>query len=565
MAGETSLRLLEQSGGGHYLIGTKCDIVHPIDCHRKAGQRKFATRANGDYWHYQYDAMGQVTSAQKHLADKTDIPGYGFGYAYDADGNLTGDGRWIYTWNGDGAQSAEMAKPRAQRVGEGFRAPFGRKTEQYRLIAMEPTAAAVALGLPNRKLEFVYDYQGRRVQKAIKDWNSGMSAWGTTATESLRFFYDGWNLIVEIDQNDLEVREHVWGLDLAHEMIATGGVGALLATADANGTYYAAYDGNGNITAMVDSLTAFPVAEYEYGPFGQPLRATGPLAADLPYGFSTKYTDAETGLVYYGYRYYYASLGRWLSRDPIGEGGGMNLISVDSNDLINSWDYLGKWIIKRNSKIPYAKATAEIGDTWQSLAKEARLSANEYLKWVQYYINGKLVRGGESPRAGCSYRIPNTAYIMMGQILFYDKNDEVLWTLSMVLYTKFAYVIDEYREMAKLRNNYIVYELKAGLEEFKSAIRDPYAQSIYWASHGSDGRLNGYDDASFNASHAWGTDSHQLANLWLYTCFASEDATNKSGWISLVSEYGTLRAAVGGAYIPSPYSLEDFSPENNEN
>jgi hypothetical protein len=34
---------------------------------------------------------------------------------------------------------------------------------------------------------------------------------------------------------------------------------------------------------------------------------------------STKYTDSETGLLYYGRRYYSPEIGRWCSRDPIGE------------------------------------------------------------------------------------------------------------------------------------------------------------------------------------------------------------------------------------------------------
>jgi RHS repeat-associated protein len=55
------------------------------------------------------------------------------------------------------------------------------------------------------------------------------------------------------------------------------------------------------------------------GPFGEPLRATGPMAKANPLRFSTKYQDAETDLLYYGYRYYNASIGRWLSRDPIAE------------------------------------------------------------------------------------------------------------------------------------------------------------------------------------------------------------------------------------------------------
>jgi RHS repeat-associated protein len=43
------------------------------------------------------------------------------------------------------------------------------------------------------------------------------------------------------------------------------------------------------------------------------------MAKANPFRFSTKYQDEETGLLYYGYRYYDASVGRWPNRDPIGE------------------------------------------------------------------------------------------------------------------------------------------------------------------------------------------------------------------------------------------------------
>ena len=45
------------------------------------------------------------------------------------------------------------------------------------------------------------------------------------------------------------------------------------------------------------------------------------MARANPFRFSTKYQDDESDLVYYGYRYYGASAGRWLSRDPIAEAG----------------------------------------------------------------------------------------------------------------------------------------------------------------------------------------------------------------------------------------------------
>ena len=55
------------------------------------------------------------------------------------------------------------------------------------------------------------------------------------------------------------------------------------------------------------------------GPFGEVIRATGPLAKANPIRFSTKYEDDESDLFYYGYRY--AKDGRWLSRDPYDEPG----------------------------------------------------------------------------------------------------------------------------------------------------------------------------------------------------------------------------------------------------
>lgn len=41
------------------------------------------------------------------------------------------------------------------------------------------------------------------------------------------------------------------------------------------------------------------------------------MAKANPFRFSTKYQDDETDLVYYGYRYYNATVGRWINRDPL--------------------------------------------------------------------------------------------------------------------------------------------------------------------------------------------------------------------------------------------------------
>lgn len=70
------------------------------------------------------------------------------------------------------------------------------------------------------------------------------------------------------------------------------------------------------------------------------------MAAGNPFRFSTKYQDEETGLLYYGYRYYDPNRGRWLSRDPIGESGGWNLFSLSENSPPDKIDPLGLSVIR---------------------------------------------------------------------------------------------------------------------------------------------------------------------------------------------------------------------------
>jgi len=107
------------------------------------------------------------------------------------------------------------------------------------------------------------------------------------------------------------------------------------------GTHFAAYDGNGNVVGLVSANTGTETTRYEYGPFAEPIRVTGPAATLNPFRFSTKRTDPTTDLVLYEYRAYSPTLGRWLSRDPIEESGGLNLLSILHNCPTEGGDPLG--------------------------------------------------------------------------------------------------------------------------------------------------------------------------------------------------------------------------------
>ena len=238
-------------------------------------------------------------------------------FAYDLDGNLTGDGLWTYTYNAE--------------------------NRLVRMTSTLPEGFGAALGRVRQRIDFKYDYAGRRTEKRVKDIDA------MTEVSARRFIYDGWNLVAELDGTGTEIqRSYTWGLDLSGDLAKAGGVGALLQltnySAGAPGaSYYPAYDGNGNVIALVNAATGGLAAVYEYDPFGNPIRTEtlDAAVADNPFRFSTKYADAETGLVYYGHRYYSPTLGRFINKDPIEEAGGFNLYGFCGNNGVNSWDYLG--------------------------------------------------------------------------------------------------------------------------------------------------------------------------------------------------------------------------------
>jgi len=57
-----------------------------------------------------------------------------------------------------------------------------------------------------------------------------------------------------------------------------------------------------------------------------------------------------SGVLYYGYRFYDPVTGRWPSRDPIGENGGVNLYGFLSNNGLDTIDYLGREDNKKRKK-----------------------------------------------------------------------------------------------------------------------------------------------------------------------------------------------------------------------
>ena len=181
---------------------------------------------------------------------------------------------------------------------------------------------------------YQYDALGRRTKRSETLGGVTTNTW---------FLTNGWNVELEHNGSNYTTRQ-TWGLDLSNTLQGAGGVGGLVMVEElptsgaAPVPSFPTYDGNGNITTWVNA-SGTVTARQRYDAFGNIVEQTGTTPSN--YGFSTKPMEKVTGLHYYGYRHYDPLTGRWPSRDPIGERGGINLYAFVGNNGVNSWDYLG--------------------------------------------------------------------------------------------------------------------------------------------------------------------------------------------------------------------------------
>ena len=235
---------------------------------------------------YTHNALNQLVGRDVPIAPQTVM------FAHDLDGNLTNDGVFAYAYDAEN-----------------------------RLASVSSNG----ITLVNNQ----YDYRGRRIRK-------------TTPTTETTFVYDGWHLVYEHEAVGDVTNEtfYCWGNDLSGTLQGAGGVGGLLYL-KRNGTIYVPHaDAYGNILRYTDTAGTV-VAEYTYNAFGRLISSSGPMAEVFQIRFSSKYYDSDTGLYYYGYRFYAPALMRWLNRDPIEEDGGLNLYGFCGNNMVSFYDALG--------------------------------------------------------------------------------------------------------------------------------------------------------------------------------------------------------------------------------
>ncbi len=183
-----------------------------------------------------------------------------------------------------------------------------------------------------------YFYSGDNLLARIEKWDN--TAGSLEKRDEIRYIRAGFLPVQERDGNNNIIHEYTWGLNFG------GGIGGLPNLKQNGQDYSYLYDGKGNVMALLNNSDQSINTSYRYDEFGRPLKKAGSL--DQPYRFSTKQYDEPTGLTIYPFRFYNPAIGKWMTRDPLGESGDINLYRMTGNNPVNFVDPLGlfpNWIV----------------------------------------------------------------------------------------------------------------------------------------------------------------------------------------------------------------------------
>jgi RHS repeat-associated protein len=198
-----------------------------------------------------------------------------------------------------------------------------------------------------------YDYDGNLTNDATRtfEWDAAnrltaINQIVNQVTQRSEFTYNGLNQRVKIVEKDngnvVMVRNLVWaGSDILEWRNANNVTqrrlypeGVQIGTSN----LYYTRDHLGSIRELVD-IGGNVATRYDYDPYGRRTTVSGNTNAD--FGFAGMYHHNRTSFNLTQYRAYSSDLGRWISRDPIGEHGGVNLYGYTLNNPSRFTDPLG--------------------------------------------------------------------------------------------------------------------------------------------------------------------------------------------------------------------------------
>ena len=247
-------------------------------------------------------------------------------------------------------------------------------------------------------------------------------------------------------------------------------------------------------------------------------RGSGTIPNRFVFRFSSEYHDSETNLVYYNYRYYSPELGRWLSRDPIGERGGYNLYAMVGNDPVGRWDSLDLEKAKEKQDCcitgnPVFKASGKL---------DKNLKPDDFIK-TNPKTGVKDSWGVAEPRKLGPERDPHTGHVRQKVFMSvtYTGKQNCSVTQTMTLENWNTPFVSEHMK-------FLALDPKFDPEKFVKKPKAPYPepglnpenpQNSSWGPKYDGKKINFYDAMSAN--------NGSVGKIRFTTCFISKNSNSK--------------------------------------
>jgi len=277
-----------------------------------------------DFSSIAYDGVGNRTSVSASIPGATSFNGT-TGYSYDSKDQITQEtstrnSGWTDNFAYDSAGNPTTFKgvtkaynSNNQHSGTGFSYDSAGNPTTYggTTLTFDPEKRMTAYGSA-----LTAGYNG-----------DGLRAWKTNSTNTTYFLYDGILPVVELNSSGSVAATNTFG--------AAG----LVSRRTGSTSVFYSFDSEGNVSQRSNS-SGTVLSNHLFAAHGSIL--SGPLSE--PFGYKAQfgyYTDNETGLQLLTHRYYDSSTGRFLTRDPISYGGGINLYGYSTNNPVNMIDPLG--------------------------------------------------------------------------------------------------------------------------------------------------------------------------------------------------------------------------------
>ncbi|MBS0627902.1 MAG: RHS repeat-associated core domain-containing protein, partial [Verrucomicrobia bacterium] len=198
---------------------------------------------------------------------------------------------------------------------------------QDRKLSYDAFDRLISIEDSHTRTVYSYDALHRRISKKVYLLDGRYSL-----VSEIYYLYDGQNEIGAFDSSGLSLELRILGETPYAEL------GSAIALELYGKIYVPFYDLQGNMAALY-SLDDNTLEEYCYTAFGEELFL--PPLSQNPWRFASKRIDPETGLIFYGRRYYLPEKGRWLTSDPLGFQAGPNLYAFVFNSPLTHMDLYG--------------------------------------------------------------------------------------------------------------------------------------------------------------------------------------------------------------------------------